>query len=186
MLEGRLRPTCIVRWTIQYYFTVRSNECMFHLYRCCCSACGLDLYFMKIPLKQRSTSSLRHSCQATFPRTWELLQMLLQTWTWSTCVLGYQLSSLWCRREGSCYIFWVMKNCCKKGEAISNTTDADITYAQRHPGLAQLGMEFSQIHLHALFGLCPNGSRPPAHMGTQRMRHDFTSRQTWQLLSSQK
>lgn len=117
---------------------------------------------------------------------WELLQMLLQTWTWSTCVLGYQLSCLWCRRDGSWYIFWVQKNCCKKYEAISNTTDDDITYAQGHPGLAQLGMEFSQIYLHALFGLCPNESRLPAHMGTQRMRRDFTSRQTWQLLSSQK
>lgn len=56
MLEGRLRPSRIVRWTIHYYFTVRSNEWMFHLYRCCCSACGLDLYFMKIPLKHWSTS----------------------------------------------------------------------------------------------------------------------------------
>lgn len=40
---------------------------MFHFYWCCCSACGLDLYFVKIPRKQRSTSSLRHSCQVTFP-----------------------------------------------------------------------------------------------------------------------
>lgn len=52
--------------------------------------------------------------------TWELLQMLLQTWTRSTCVLSYQLSGLWCRRDHAMYSE-LGKSYYKKDKAISDT-----------------------------------------------------------------
>lgn len=55
------------------------------------------------------------------------------------------------------------KSAARQTRKSATLTDADITYVQGHPGPAQLGKEFSQIHLHVLFGLCPNMRCLPAH-----------------------